>query len=140
MFKIDLKSKKSIYEQIIDGFKNEIISGSVLPDDKLPSVRELASQLTVNPNTIQKAYAELEKQGFIYSVAGRGNFVCEQTRSVDPKQVDDICDKIADLLKELKYLGVSERDIRYKVMALTGQDDREEIKTVQGSFERSESK
>ena len=132
MFKIDLKSKKSIYEQIIDGFKEEIVCGKILPDEKIPSVREMASQLTVNPNTIQKAYAELEKQGFIYSLPGRGNFVSAQTFKADPRQLEEIYSRIEDMLKELKYLGVSDRDIRYKLMAMT--TDRDEVS--QGSLEK----
>jgi len=121
MFKIDLKSKKSIYEQIVDGFKGEIVSGQREPDSKLPSVRDLAAQLTVNPNTIQKAYQELLNQGFIYTVSGRGNFVSGEKIDADPVKVKQTLEKIEDLIKELKYLGMSDRDIRYKVMALTNQ-------------------
>ncbi len=132
MFKIDLKSKKSIYEQIIDGFKDEIICGKLSADEKIPSVREMASQLTVNPNTIQKAYAELEKQGFIYSLPGRGNFVSAKSFNADPRQLEEIYSRIEDMLKELKYLGVSDRDVRYKLMAMT--TDRAEVR--QGSLEK----
>ena len=119
MKEIDLKSKKSIYEQIIDGIKEDIISGLLVPEAKLPSVRDLSAKLTVNPNTIQKAYRELENQGWIYSVSGLGNFVAAVERTVDPKQADDIFNAISESLKQLRFLGMSERDIRYRLMDLT---------------------
>lgn len=119
MKEIDLKSKKSIYEQIIDGIKEDIISGLLVPESKLPSVRDLSAKLTVNPNTIQKAYRELENQGWIYSVSGLGNFVAAVERTVDPKQADEIFYAISEGLKQLRFLGMSERDIRYRLMDLT---------------------
>ena len=64
MFKIDLKSRKAIYEQVVDNFKEMIISGVLKPDEKVPSVRDMAKELTINPNTIQKAYRELENRGY----------------------------------------------------------------------------
>ncbi len=120
MFKIDLKNKKSIYEQVIDGIKEEIISGNFRPDDKLPSVRDLAAKLTVNPNTIQKAYTVLEEQGYVYTVAGRGNFVSEMS-PVDEIKAGALFDEIESLIKQLRYLGVNERDIRYKLMDMTNE-------------------
>lgn len=75
MILIDYKSRKLIYEQIIDNVKELIVSGVLERDEQLPSVRQLAQELAINPNTIQKAYAELERQGVIYSLKGRGSFV-----------------------------------------------------------------
>src|SRR5665648_1206667 len=74
MFQLDLKNRKSIYEQVVDNLKELIITGVINPEDKLPSVRDLSKQLTVNPNTIQKAYRSLEMQGYIYTVTGLGTF------------------------------------------------------------------
>ena len=112
MFKIDLKSKKSIYEQIVDGFKDEIISGQRAADSRIPSVRELAASLTVNPNTIQKAYSELENQGYIYSVSGRGNFVSGDIKEADPRLIESTFSKMEMLVRELKYLGLSGNEVR----------------------------
>ena len=78
MFQLDLKSRTSIYEQIVDNIKELILSGVLRAEDKLPSVRELSKTLTVNPNTTQKAYRELEYQGFVYTVSGLGTFVAER--------------------------------------------------------------
>ncbi len=111
MFKINLKSRTSIYEQIVAGFKEMIVGGEMRAGDKLPSVRELSSQLTVNPNTIQKAYSALELQGWIYTVSGRGCYVSEDVRTVDEKQINEVYAQIDPLISELIYLGVSGEDI-----------------------------
>lgn len=75
MIIIDYSDKRPIYEQIAERFQTLIINGIMEADERLPSVRMLAVELSINPNTIQRAYAELERDGFIYSVKGRGNFV-----------------------------------------------------------------
>jgi GntR family transcriptional regulator len=75
MIGIDLQNRKPIYEQIVERFQTLIVNGILEPDSQMPSVRSLAMELSINPNTIQKAYAILEQQGYIYPVKGRGNFV-----------------------------------------------------------------
>lgn len=75
MIVIDYSDKRPIYEQIAERFRMLIINGIMEADERLPSVRTLAVELSINPNTIQRAYTELEREGFIYSVKGRGNFV-----------------------------------------------------------------
>ena len=72
MFELDVRSRKPIYEQLVDKLKELIMNEILKPDEQLPSVRTLAQELTINPNTIQKAYRELEAQGFIYSLKGKG--------------------------------------------------------------------
>ena len=76
MVHLDYRDARPIYTQIIDGFRDQIQAGILQAGEKLPSVRELALQLTINPNTIQRAYRELELQGWIASVPGKGSFVC----------------------------------------------------------------
>ena len=76
MVHLDYRDARPIYSQITDGFREQIVAGILQSGDKLPSVRELASQLAINPNTIQRAYRELEMQGWIASVPGKGCFVC----------------------------------------------------------------
>lgn len=75
MIVIDYQNRKPIYEQIVEKFQMLIITGALEPDSQMPSVRSLAVDLSINPNTIQKAYAVLEQEGYIYPVKGRGNFV-----------------------------------------------------------------
>ena len=75
MFSIDTRSRIPIYEQLGQNIINLVASGALAPDDQLPSVRNLARDLGVNPNTVQKAYQELENKGLIYQAAGRGSFI-----------------------------------------------------------------
>lgn len=76
MVNLDYRDARPIYTQICDGLRDQILAGVLRQGDKLPSVRELAARLTINPNTIQRAYRELEMQGWVASVAGKGCFVC----------------------------------------------------------------
>ena len=75
MIVIDYQNRKPIYEQIVERFQTLIITGAMEADSQMPSVRSLAVDLSINPNTIQKAYSVLEQEGYIYPVIGRGNFV-----------------------------------------------------------------
>ncbi len=110
MLQIDYKSGISICDQIINGFIN-LISLSVLKtDDAMPSVRALASKLTVNPNTIQKAYAILEERGVIYTVKGKGSFVAdaENTRKT---LISTEKDNLKAVILSAYQKGVSREDI-----------------------------
>lgn len=75
MLTLNYRDSRPIYEQIKDGLRRMVVSGALAPDEKLPSVRALATQLSINPNTIQRSYNELEAEGLIYSVPGKGSFV-----------------------------------------------------------------
>ena len=89
MVHLDYRDTRPIYAQIIAGLRQQIIAGILQPGDKLPSVRELATELAINPNTIQRAYRELEQSGFIATVAGKGCFVCAApTAPSDPLMAD----------------------------------------------------
>ncbi|QOX62513.1 GntR family transcriptional regulator [Anoxybacterium hadale] len=113
MFQLDLKSRKSIYEQIVDNIKELIITGILKPEDKIPSVRELSKTLTVNPNTIQKAYRELEYQGFLYTVSGLGTFVASPSDlPVDEKKISEAREHLKGCIRELFYLGCTLERIR----------------------------
>ena len=84
MIHLDYRDTRPIYSQITEGFREQILSGVLQPGDKLPSVRELAGSLTINPNTIQRAYRELEGEGWIATVPGKGCFVCPRQEA--PRQ------------------------------------------------------
>ena len=86
MIVLDLKDSRPLYEQIVERFKHLILCGALPEDEKMPSVRNLAMELSINPNTIQKAYGELEREGFIYSVKGRGNFVASSNNLKEAKK------------------------------------------------------
>lgn len=113
MFQIDLKSRKPIYMQVIDNLKILIMNGILEPGAKVPSVRELSTMLTVNPNTIQKAYRELEQQGFIFTSPGRGSFVAEMDNAaLDMERINEIREKLLANIRELRYAGLTDKKIR----------------------------
>ena len=97
MVQLDYRDARPIYTQIIDGFREQIAAGILGPGDKLPSVRELAMELAINPNTIQRSYRALEAEGWIVTVPGKGCFVCsneefrEQEKKRLLKELEDVC-------------------------------------------------
>ena len=109
MIGIDLQNRKPIYEQIVECFETLIVSGVLEPDSQMPSVRALAMELSINPNTIQKAYAALEQEGYIFSVKGRGNFVSESA-SLFEKKKESCLEELRRLLFRAKELGILESD------------------------------
>ena len=106
MLTLNYRDSRPIYEQIKDGLRRMIVAGSMKQDEKLPSVRSLATQLSINPNTIQRAYNELEAEGYIYSVAGKGSFV-SGTAGADAARRASLTGDLRKLMGELRYLGVT---------------------------------
>lgn len=106
MFELDLRSRKPIYEQLVEKMKELIMNEVIKPDEQLPSVRTLATDLTINPNTIQKAYRELETQGFIYSIKGKGSFVNPNHILKDLEKIEAVQKEIEKLVIEALYLGI----------------------------------
>ena len=105
MINLDFKSGKTIHEQIEEGIKKLIISGVLGKDEKLPSVRELSLSLTVNPNTVQRAYRELEASGFIRSIKGKGNFVEGADASARDIRRQRAYELLDSAVRELSLLG-----------------------------------
>lgn len=110
MISLNYRDSRPIYEQIRDGLRKLIVTGAIGADDKLPSVRALATQLAINPNTIQRAYNELEAEGYIYSVPGKGSFACQQ-RGSDPVRKERLLAQVRELLTELRYLGLTQEEL-----------------------------
>lgn len=109
---VDLKNPKPIYEQVRDGIKNLIIRGVLEPDEKIPSVREMAQNLAINPNTIQKAYRDLEVQGFVYQIPGKGTFVQSRTPGQNREKMEQLLTEVVERVRELIYLGVSKEELK----------------------------
>ena len=110
MISLNYRDSRPIYEQIRDGLRKLIVTGAVQPDEKLPSVRSLAQQLSINPNTIQRAYNELESEGYIYSVPGKGSFASGDT-SAEERRKQDLLEQLLELAAELNDLGVSGEEL-----------------------------
>jgi GntR family transcriptional regulator len=114
MIIIDYKDRRPIYEQIIERFQDLIVKGIIKPDSQLPSVRNLAMELSINPNTIQRAYMELERQGFIYSVKGRGSFVSFNEELLSLKQKEAM-EKLQKAVEAAKSVQIPEEEIQKSV-------------------------
>lgn len=115
MIGLNYRDSRPIYEQIKDNYKRLILSGGICPDEKLPSVRELASQLAINPNTIQRAYRELESEGYIYTVAGKGSFAGRK-QEVDSVRVTQLLSDFDKLVCQLILLGVTKETLAQRAL------------------------
>ena len=116
----NFRDSRPIYEQVKTALRKLIVSGAMSPDEKLPSVRELASQLVINPNTIQRAYRELEQEGYIISIPGKGSYA-NLSAQVDEGRKKELLTAMDEIVAELLYLGVTpdelDRRIREKEAA-----------------------
>ena len=106
---IDYADRRPIYEQVVEKMKELILLGILETDSQLPSVRELAMELSINPNTVQRAYAELERQGVIYCVKGRGNFVAGVT-NLRKQHKEELIKQLSELIQEAKKAEISENE------------------------------
>ena len=110
MIHLDYRDARPIYSQIVEGVREQILSGVLRNGDKMPSVRELAASLTINPNTIQRAYRELEMQGWIASVPGKGSFVCGTPTGPQREQLA-LLKTFDDTVAALINLGTSREEL-----------------------------
>lgn len=110
MIVLDYQDSRPLYQQVKDSLRRMMLTGLLEPDEKLPSVRSLATQLAINPNTIQRAYAELEAEGYIYSVAGRGSFVSAGDGE-HLRRIAELTGRLVPLLEELKSLGYTREQL-----------------------------
>lgn len=102
---IDYQDSRPIYEQIADRYKLLILKGVMIPDEQMPSVRKLAMELSTNPNTVQKAYMELERAGYIYTVKGRGNFVRADEGLLQMKK-KELAEELREIFHKAEELGI----------------------------------
>ena len=111
MLRIDPRSSTPIYEKIELGVKELILKGALKGGDKLPSVREMASILTINPNTISKAYGELERDGIIETLRGKGTFITDNYKGkVDEKKMEFISEELKKIILEANYSGINKEE------------------------------
>lgn len=110
MISVNFRDPRPIYEQIKDGLRRLIVSGALPDGSKIPSVREMSAELAINPSTIQRAYRELEGEGYICSVTGKGSFVCSR-EDADAARRKELLGKFDELCTELGYIGVTKDDL-----------------------------
>lgn len=109
MIVIDYRDKRPLYEQVAEKIAHLIICGVLESNAKLPSVRSLAVDLSVNPNTIQRAYAQLEQDGYIYTVVGRGNYVTD-SQEWKSGRLQEVSDELRDALRNARDAGLSREE------------------------------
>ena len=105
MIQLNFRDSKPIYEQVEDGIRKLVVNNLIAADEKLPSVRELASKYALDPNTISRAYRELEEQGYIYTLNGKGTFVAANEKVNDMRK-EELLQQFDELVKELSFLMV----------------------------------
>ncbi|WP_085829123.1 GntR family transcriptional regulator [Clostridium massiliodielmoense] len=112
MIKIDSRNSRPIYEQIIDAIKENILKGILRPGDKLPSVREMSSMITANPNTVSRAYMELERQGVTETLRGKGTYVSSNYKpKVEEESMEKLKEDIKKIIVEAYYMGIEKKDM-----------------------------
>ena len=122
MLSINYKDPRPIYEQVRDSLGQLILSGAIAPEEKLPSVRELAARLAINPNTIQRAYRELEARGLIYTVAGKGAFATADGTAV-LRRKEELLAQLRKTAGELKLLGADCGELIAALRSAYGKED-----------------
>lgn len=124
MIQLNYRDSKPIYEQIKEGLRRLVITGAIATDEKLPSVRELASELAINPNTIQRAYRELETEGYIYTVSGKGSFAAEQS-DVNGRRNEELLKEFDEIVRELLYLSGDKEALIRRIEEIAGGGEKQ---------------
>jgi len=119
---VDYRDKRPLYEQILEQYRRQILSGAMAPDERLPSVREVSVQLGINPNTVQRAYQELEREGMIYSVRGKGNFVSPKASLPAEKKVAYLKD-FRKMVTDGRRAGMKKKDLLDAVREVYGEEE-----------------
>lgn len=122
MYQIDVMSRVPVYEQIVEQTKKFILTGVLAEGDQIPTVRQLSAQLSLNPNTIQKAVKELDRQGLIFSLPGRGCFISANAKKI---------------LRDEKRQGISELEEQIKELALSGIEKEELFKLIDSVYSKA---
>jgi len=118
MISINYRDTRPIYEQLKDDLRSKIVRNLIEPDEKLPSVRDMATSLSINPNTIQRAYRDLENEGYVYTVVGKGTFASAVQLSITPRRIA-LEKKLDEIVIELFYLGFTSTDLCKRIETMT---------------------
>lgn len=119
MIQLNYRDTRPFYQQIKDNVRQLVVSGALKKDEKLPSVRDMAASLAINTNTIQRAYRELESEGYIYTLSGKGTFVAEVDHSNQFRQ-QELLPQFDKIVSELLYLSMPVNDLTNRILSLSG--------------------
>lgn len=115
MINLDYQSRKPIYEQIVQEIEKYVALGILKPTEQIPSIREMATTLGINPNTVKKAYSILERKGVIVTLSTKGTYITEQTDKIVEKTIDSKISQMKKLMEEIEKYGISEKEIIEKL-------------------------
>lgn len=118
MITLNYRDPRPIYEQIMDGLRRLVVTGAIRAEEKLPSVRELAASLSINPNTIQRAYRELENEGYVYTISGKGTFAAPR-QEVNSARGDMSLKQFDEAAAELLYMGFTKEQLKDRIDTIT---------------------
>lgn len=124
MIWLDYRDKRPIYEQVVEKLERLIASGGLEPLTKMPSVRSLAMELSVNPNTVQRAYAQLEQDGYLYTVSGRGSFVTAENEWKTSRQ-KKVLAQWQEITRQAKEISIAEQDLAEHLHKIYGEGDND---------------
>ena len=125
MFNLNYGDRRPLYQQIIGRFKELILTGVLKDGDKIPSVRELAASLAINPNTIQKAYKELENEGYILSVPAKGSFIAPVKKTVDLSRLEELRQRLRALVREMRFAGEDRENILSEIESIYKEEEND---------------
>ena len=120
MISLNYRDARPIYEQVRDGLRHLIVTGAIAQGEKLPSVRAMAANLAINPNTIQRAYGELEAEGYLVTEAGKGAFAALPAQS--PRR-QELLTQFDALVGELRFLGVTDKELTERLQGKPGEEE-----------------
>lgn len=123
MFLLNPRSKQPLYEQLVEQLRRQIILGGMKAGAAMPSVRQLATELGINPNTIQKAYRRMEEEGMILSIPGKGSFVSDDLADMLTKQREDQRSKARQMLQACREMGLTKEEITQMVEEIYKEGD-----------------
>lgn len=126
MIQINYRDSRPFYQQIVENIRQLIVNQVLQPDEKLPSVRDMAASLAINPNTIQRAYRELELDGYVYFLAGKGTFVAPRSDTYSTR-TKELLKTFDDTVQELLYLNVSAAELMSRIEDLGQSKPQKEL-------------
>lgn len=129
MIQLNYRDSRPIYEQLKEQLRKLIVTGVIKEDEKLPSIREISSSLAINPNTISRAYKELENEGYIYTIPGKGSYSAP-VKAIDTRREKELLNQLDAIALELFYIGHSEEELKERIHNIIEKGDIQHDKNI----------